>query len=73
MNDQNDNPSAPESSQVPAAWIGWDWADQHHDLFLESAEGQTQRIKLPHQPDRLHAWFKELGLGLLRKNGYPLR
>jgi transposase len=61
MNDQNDNPSAPESSQVPAAWIGWDWADQHHDLFLESAEGQTQRIKLPHQPDRLHSWLKELG------------
>jgi len=45
----------------PVAWVGWDWADQHHDIFLETAEGQTQRIKLPHRPDRLHGWLKELG------------
>jgi transposase len=58
MNPQNDNPSAPV---MPAAWIGWDWADQHHDLFLETAQGQSERIKLPHQPERLHGWLKELG------------
>jgi transposase len=58
MNDQNDN-SSPAVS--PAAWIGWDWADQHHDLFLETAEGRTERITLPHQPGRLHSWLKELG------------
>lgn len=58
MHPQNDSPPAPET---PAAWIGWDWADQHHDLFLESAEGQTQRIQLPNQPDRLHGWLQQLG------------
>src|SRR5580658_762449 len=48
--------------QTPmAAWIGWDWADQHHDVFLESAEGKTERVRLPHRPEKLHAWFKELG------------
>ena len=61
MNDQNDPHSAPQAPETPAAWIGWDWADQHHDLFLESAQGHTQRIKLPHQTDRLHGWLKELG------------
>ena len=44
-----------------AAWIGWDWADQHHDLLLESAEGKTKRIRLPHGPEKLPAWFKDLG------------
>jgi transposase len=44
-----------------AAWIGWDWADQHHDLFLEDAAGKTERIRLSNQPEKLHAWFKELG------------
>jgi transposase len=44
-----------------AAWIGWDWADQHHDVFLESAGGKTDRVRLPHRPEKLHAWFQELG------------
>ena len=61
MNTQNNNSSVPLAPASPAAWIGWDWADQKHDIFLESAEGRTEKIKLPHQPDRLHAWFKELG------------
>jgi transposase len=55
MNDQHNH------SSTPAAWIGWDWADQHHDLFLETAEGRTERIKLPHQPGLLHSWLKQLG------------
>jgi transposase len=50
------------NDQTPtSAWIGWDWADQHHDVFLESADGKTERIRLPHQPEKLHAWFQELG------------
>jgi transposase len=50
------------NDQMPiAAWIGWDWADQHHDVFLESADGKTERIRLPHRPEKLHAWLKELG------------
>lgn len=50
------------NDQTPiAAWIGWDWADQHHDVFLESADGKTERVRLPHRAEKLHAWFKELG------------
>jgi transposase len=55
-NDTQANPSP-----APAAWIGWDWADQHHDLFLESAEGQTEAIRLKNVPGQLHAWLKGLG------------
>jgi transposase len=58
MNKQNDNDSA---LLAPAAWIGWDWADQRHDIFLETAQGQLERIQLPHDPGRLHNWLKELG------------
>ncbi len=58
MNHPHDKSSA---LLTPAAWMGWDWADRHHDIFLETAEGQTQRIQLPHDPGRLHGWLKELG------------
>ena len=46
---------------APAAWIGWDWADQHHDLFMESADGKTETRRLANRPDELHAWLKALG------------
>ena len=46
---------------APAAWIGWDWADQHHDLFLETAAGKTEALRLAHRPEELHAWLKALG------------
>jgi len=57
------NDHSPDSlpAHLPAAWIGWDWADDHHDIFLETAEGKTERIRLPHRPEQLHGWFKELG------------
>lgn len=48
-------------AQGPAAWIGWDWADQNHDLFLECADGQTQRLRLANRPEILHGWLQELG------------
>lgn len=44
----------------PAAWIGWDWADRNHDLFVQTAEGHTEKVRLPNRPDKLHAWLKEL-------------
>ncbi len=58
----NDN-TTPESlpTDLPAAWIGWDWADDHHDIFLETSEGKTEKIRLAHRPEALHRWFKELG------------
>jgi transposase len=49
------------TASAPAAWLGWDWADQHHDLFLETAEGQTEKIRLPNRAERLHQWLKQLG------------
>ena len=57
---QTHNDIAPTPT-APAAWVGWDWADQNHDLFLESAEGKAERIRLPHHPERLHQWLRELG------------
>lgn len=59
MDETNNNTS--ESAESPAAWIGWDWADKKHDLFLQSADGATEQICLPHQPRRLHEWLQELG------------
>lgn len=56
-NDSQMNPSSP----APAAWIGWDWADKRHDLFLESADGKTETIRLENRPDHLHTWLKGLG------------
>jgi transposase len=50
-----------------AAWIGWDWADQQHDVFLESAAGKTERVRLAHRPEKLRAWFKELGQRFQRR------
>lgn len=55
----NNTPSATTTS--PAAWIGWDWADRHHDLFIETAQGQSEKVRLPNRPDQLHAWLQELG------------
>jgi transposase len=50
-----------QHATTPAAWLGWDWADCHHDLFLETAEGQTEKIRLANRPDILHPWLKALG------------
>jgi len=54
-------PPPPPQTQTPAAWIGWDWADTHHDVFLETAAGQTETVRLPHEPGQLHQWLKTLG------------
>jgi transposase len=57
----NNHTEPTPTAAAPAAWIGWDWADQHHDLFLLPAEGKSEKIRLANRPDKLHAWFKELG------------
>lgn len=58
MNQTEGNPA---TASTPAAWIGWDWADQSHDIFLETAQGQTEEIHLSNRPERLHQWLKQLG------------
>jgi transposase len=57
----NQTNNSTEPTPAPAAWIGWDWADQNHDLFLQTAEGRSEHVRLPHRPERLHPWLKELG------------
>ncbi len=44
----------------PAAWIGWDWADEHHDLFVQEATGKTESLRLANEPGAMHAWLKGL-------------
>jgi transposase len=57
----NDSPASTQNASDPAAWIGWDWADDHHDLLLATAQGQTESVRLDNRPEKLHAWFKALG------------
>ena len=49
MNANTENITA---AAAPAAWIGWDWADQHHDLFLETAGGKTETVRLANRGSR---------------------
>jgi len=57
----HDKPTSPENVSAPAAWIGWDWADDHHDLFLTTTAGKTETTRLQNRPEILHAWFAALG------------
>lgn len=57
----NNDAKTHSARPAPAAWIGWDWADDHHDLFLQTADGQTQTLRLANRPDQLHDWLKSLG------------
>jgi len=44
-----------------AAWIGIDWADQHHDISLqESGSATVERRRLPHTPEAIAEWLGEL-------------
>jgi transposase len=58
MNCRVDKPVSSEC--VPVAWIGLDWADKHHDLFLETAAGQTERVRLANDSGPLHQWLRGL-------------
>lgn len=51
-----------ESVQIEfAAYIGLDWADQHHDICLQEAGSrQTEATRIEHQPETLVAWVTQL-------------
>jgi transposase len=51
-----------ESVQIEfAAYIGLDWADQHHDICLQEAGSQqTEITRIEHQPETLVAWVTGL-------------
>ena len=44
-----------------AATIGLDWADAHHDLWLQPAGGgKPEHLILEQQPEALHSWIAQL-------------
>lgn len=44
-----------------AAYIGLDWADQHHDVaLLEAGSRSIERRRVDHTPEALSAWIAEL-------------
>lgn len=44
-----------------AATIGWDWADQKHDLWLRPADGsKAQHFRLEQKPEALHEWVAKM-------------
>ncbi len=61
---------APSNLTSPSfvAWLGWDWADKHHDLFLETATGQSERVRLANDPGQLHSWLRGLETRFGRPN-----
>jgi transposase len=58
---QKMTPSGTPASGV-AAYIGMDWADQHHDVILRSASESTkvEHCRIAHEPDALMEWLGEL-------------
>jgi transposase len=44
-----------------AATVGWDWADQKHDLWLHPADGsKAEHLILAQTPEALHEWVAKL-------------
>ena len=44
-----------------AATIGWDWADQKHDLWIQPADGsKAQHLRLEQTPEAIHEWVAKL-------------
>lgn len=44
-----------------AARIGWDWANDHHDLALQSADSDpVEHLRIPHTPEAVRECVNEL-------------
>ena len=63
MNDAHEvkTSSSPTSSLPTGLYVGWDWSDKKHDLYLR-LPGQTcgTHEVLPNTPEKLHAWLSGL-------------
>jgi transposase len=57
-----ENPQNPPVAEADiAAWVGLDWADQHHLISLQAADGHpVETGKLEHSPEALQAWVGQL-------------
>ena len=42
--------------QQPALFIGIDWADQKHDIYVSDRNGQGLHRELEHSPENIDAW-----------------
>jgi len=51
MSDQKENEFA--------AWVGWDWADQSHEIRLLTATGEIERSTIAQSPNGLHDWVQK--------------
>lgn len=43
-----------------AALVGWDWADQSHEVRLLTASGEIERMTVQQSPNGLHEWVQKL-------------
>lgn len=43
-----------------AALVGWDWADQSHEVCLLTASGEIERSTIAQGPNGLHEWVQKL-------------
>jgi transposase len=61
VNKLNQKNNRMQSQKKFAATIGLDWADTHHDLWLQPAEGgKPEHIILRQQPEALHEWIAQI-------------
>ena len=43
-----------------AAFVGLDWADQKHEIELQTADGQRENVRLDQDPAAIAAWVRTL-------------
>ena len=55
--------------QQPALFIGIDWADQKHDIYVIDRSGQGFHRELEHSPENIDAWVGEM---LKLADGQPI-
>lgn len=52
---------APPELPRLAAYVGIDWADDHHDIALQAADGgPVEHVRLAQTPEEVHAWIAAL-------------
>jgi transposase len=61
VNKLNQKSNRMQTQKKFAATIGLDWADTHHDLWLQPADGgKPEHLILSQQPEALHSWIAQI-------------
>ena len=47
-------------TQEPGLFIGIDWADQKHDIYVIDRNGKGSHRELEHSPENIDAWVGEM-------------